>query len=425
MTPLKHHVAAALADAAGPEELLGQWRAVADRLVAAPPVSVVVPIFNGFEALRGCLDAVIAHSAGVELILVDDCSTDPRIRSLCDAVLARIPEAKLVVNSQNRGFVTSVNAGLRAAAPANDVILLNSDTMVPERWLRKLRTAAYSSENVATASPLSNAAGVYSIPTAYEDRPLPNGWNTGMANRLLEDLSERRYEPTPATSGFCLYIRRAALDAVGSFDDRLIRRGYGEENDFCERATRLGMVHVVDDGTFVFHEREASFGPAKSRLKQNNSRVLKSLHPVHIETLQAWLSVTTLSVARERYGAALEEFVGDHHEADAQQALGRVFTHMLVTGVGQDLDVGSWHGDDRQIVVTLSGKRADIDVFGLRHLELEVDEGSRAALTGWMINRWSVDALTTRPGLLPFKESQALTSAWSLADRPSNPPMVL
>ena len=43
------------------------------------------------------------------------------------------------------------------------------------------------------------------------------------------------------------------LDLCGLLDEETFGRGYGEEVDFCLRATRVGLRHVVDDSTFVFH----------------------------------------------------------------------------------------------------------------------------------------------------------------------------
>ena len=44
--------------------------------------------------------------------------------------------------------------------------------------------------------------------------------------------------------GFCLYIRRQLIESVGAFDP-VFGLGYGEENDFCMRATRAGFRNVL------------------------------------------------------------------------------------------------------------------------------------------------------------------------------------
>ncbi len=66
----------------------------------------------------------------------------------------------------------------------------------------------------------------------------------------------------PTTVGFCMYIRRAALDEAGPFDAKTFGKGYGEENDFCLRSAALGWRHHIACDTFVRHEGGASFGAA-------------------------------------------------------------------------------------------------------------------------------------------------------------------
>ena len=68
----------------------------------------------------------------------------------------------------------------------------------------------------------------------------------------------------PTTVGFCMYIRRAALADVGLFDAETFGRGYGEENDFCLRASARGWRHLLACDTFVYHEGAVSFGAGAS-----------------------------------------------------------------------------------------------------------------------------------------------------------------
>ena len=148
------------------------------------------------------------------------------------------------------------------------------------------------------------------MPVAHRTNDLPQGWDPDLCTALLEMVTLREYEPVPVTSGFCMYIRRAAIDAVGLFDALLFHRGYGEENDFCARASAVGFGHRLDDATFVFHEREASFGGEKARLKMRNTRVLKALHADHLEAQVKWEDETRLGGLRERYMNALDAVQG-------------------------------------------------------------------------------------------------------------------
>ena len=69
--------------------------------------------------------------------------------------------------------------------------------------------------------------------------------------------------PTPV--GFCMYVRRAGLEAVGRFDEGY-GLGYGEENDFCRRLATAGFRNVLLDDTFIAHVGNRSFDAKKAAL---------------------------------------------------------------------------------------------------------------------------------------------------------------
>ena len=60
---------------------------------------------------------------------------------------------------------------------------------------------------------------------------------------LVERCSLHLYPQISVAIGFCMYIRREAIRKVGLFDAAAFERGYGEENDFCNRAALLDHHH--------------------------------------------------------------------------------------------------------------------------------------------------------------------------------------
>ena len=62
-----------------------------------------------------------------------------------------------------------MNAAFRDTAPA-DVVIVNSDTVVPAAWLERLRAAAYCDGLVATASTLTNHGTILSVPDRERTR---------------------------------------------------------------------------------------------------------------------------------------------------------------------------------------------------------------------------------------------------------------
>ena len=83
----------------------------------------------------------------------------------------------------------------------------------------------------------------------------------------------------PTTVGFCMYIRRAALADIGLFDAETFGRGYGEENDFCLRASARGWRHLLACDTFVYHEGSVSFGAGASAASEQGVVLLRERYP--------------------------------------------------------------------------------------------------------------------------------------------------
>jgi glycosyltransferase involved in cell wall biosynthesis len=76
-----------------------------------------------------------------------------------------------------------------------------------------------------------------------------------------------------------MYVRRDCLAQVGAFDAEHFGKGYGEENDFCMRATYRGWRHLLATDTFVRHLGGTSFGAAKDPAIERALSVLDGLHP--------------------------------------------------------------------------------------------------------------------------------------------------
>jgi len=222
-------------------------------------VAVVIPVYRGLAETRRCLRTVLDHKDDIpcEIIVVDDCSPEPELSEWLRGLAAE-GSITLLRNESNRGFVASVNRGM-AAAGNRDVVLLNSDTEVPAGWLTRLGGHAYAAPRIGTVTPFSNNATICSWPSIHGG-PLPPGRTTSEMDAAFRAANRGRQVDLPTAVGFCMYIRRDCLDAVGSFDEATFGRGYGEENDFCLRATAAGWRHVLACDTFVFHAGETSFG---------------------------------------------------------------------------------------------------------------------------------------------------------------------
>jgi GT2 family glycosyltransferase len=245
----------------------------------APATAIVVPIYNSPHWVQCCIAAVLRWSSGAaRLILIDDASTDPAITALLAACAGR-PDIDVLRNAQNLGYTRSTNLGIELAGRA-DVVLLNSDTQVGPRWLDSLRQIAYSDAGIGTVTAVSDNAGAFSVPELEQSCPIPESWTLPMAQRALLQNAGGCLPELPTGNGFCMFVKRALLDRVGALDAAAFPSGYGEENDLCQRAERVGFRHVIAGNVLVHHERSASFGEARrAALGAQGMQVLRSRYP--------------------------------------------------------------------------------------------------------------------------------------------------
>jgi GT2 family glycosyltransferase/glycosyltransferase involved in cell wall biosynthesis len=258
---------------------------------------VVIPVHGGLPTVLACLDSVLASiPRGSRVVVVDDASPEPALRQALDALAAR-RRIVLIRALRNRGFAASANAGMAACA-GRDVVLLNSDTLVPPGWLGRLSAAARAAPDIGTVTPLSNDASILSYPGPAGSNPVPDRAETGRLDALAQRTNGATLVDIPVGVGFCLYIRRDCLDAVGLLRADLFAQGYGEENDFCLRARHLGWRHVAAPGVFVAHVGGASFGAAAGALRARNRTILERLHPGYDRLVQDFAAADPLAPAR-------------------------------------------------------------------------------------------------------------------------------
>lgn len=243
-------------------------------------IDIIIPIYNGYDDLKKCLESLLLYTNLTmhRVILIDDKSSDSRISSLVKTYQEKSNNIVAIFNEINQGFSANVNIGISYSE--RDVILLNSDTIVTKGWVDKIISCAYSKDEIGTVTPLSNAATLCSVPVMCQDNKLPEGINVDEMGEIIEKHSLRRYPRITVAVGFCMYIKREVINKVGQFDADTFGKGYGEENDFCNRAEQHGYIHVMCDDTFIYHKGTASFNTEeKRRLCEEHQNILIKRYP--------------------------------------------------------------------------------------------------------------------------------------------------
>ena len=268
---------------------------------------MIVPVYKGPAEFRACLHSLQRGlPAWARIVVIDDGTRDAALCKALDAAASK-RQITLLRHKQNRGYPSACNTAMRHALArgngGHDVVLLNSDTIVPKGWLESLAETAYSAPDIGSCTPFSNDASVLSYPRIDAVNPVPTAAETERLNKLFRRANGNSSVDICSAVGFCMYIRRDCLAEVGLFREDLFAQGYGEENDWSLRAYWFGWRHVASLGTFVAHSAGASFGRVRTALLRRNMLVLNRLHPGYDAFTGEFIRRDPLALARRNADA--------------------------------------------------------------------------------------------------------------------------
>lgn len=240
-------------------------------------IDIIIPIYNGLQYFDSLFSGIERTRMDYRLILIDDKSPDVRVTEYLDHYAETHANVVLLRNEENLGFVRSVNRGLSMAE--NHVALVNTDVEVPEQWLERLMEPILTRENVATTTPFTTCGTVCSFPEFCKD----NAIFEGLPLWIIDDAFRRimpQYPVLPTGVGFCMGMNIEAIRKVGLLDAETFGKGYGEENDWCQRAIEAGFVNLQVDNLYVYHKHGGSFpSEEKQKLLEHNLVELSKKHP--------------------------------------------------------------------------------------------------------------------------------------------------
>jgi N-acetylglucosaminyl-diphospho-decaprenol L-rhamnosyltransferase len=232
--------------------------------VASPCAAVVVDFDSG-EFLAECVSSL--RDEGVEeLVVVENGRPEPARATLASAGLADTP---LLFTGRNLGYGGGANRGLAAIGRAEYVLVANPDLVVHPGALAPLARALDEHPGWAVVGPRIltpegapyPSARVFPTPLVAAGHALLGALfphNSFTRRYRTPDLQERPRE-VDWVSGACFLGRRAALEAVGGFDEAYFM--FGEDMDLCWRLARAGWRIGFEPAALVTHHEGVSRAP--------------------------------------------------------------------------------------------------------------------------------------------------------------------
>lgn len=238
-------------------------------------VAVVIPSWNTLGFLPGCLSSLHDQGAELELLVVDNGSTDGSIEYLAEQ---SVPHVAL---PENIGFAAAVNLGARrTGAPA--VLVLNADTVLEPGCAGRLLEALQADPSLGGVQPrilqLENeeggrgsidAAHLYSAGQALTRDGRAFELGAGEEQRP-EHL--RRREVFGACGAACLLRRELFAGELGGYDESYF--AFYEDVDLNVRARIAGWDFQYVPEAVVWHAGNAAWSEGFARPSADNARLV-------------------------------------------------------------------------------------------------------------------------------------------------------
>jgi cellulose synthase/poly-beta-1,6-N-acetylglucosamine synthase-like glycosyltransferase/peptidoglycan/xylan/chitin deacetylase (PgdA/CDA1 family) len=205
------------------------------------PVSVVVPAYNESAGIEAAVRSLLASDHPVEIIVVDDGSTD----GTADLVESLHLPGVRVIRQENAGKPAALNTGLAAAA-CDLVVMVDGDTVFEPGTVRTL-VQPFADPRVGAVSGNAKVVNRRGLLGRWQHIEYVVGFNL---DRRLFDLAECM----PTVPGAVGAFRRRALLALGGVSDATL----AEDTDLTMALCRAGWRVVYEEGAVAWTEAPAS-----------------------------------------------------------------------------------------------------------------------------------------------------------------------
>jgi hypothetical protein len=262
-------------------------------------LSVIVVTHNAREMSLRCLDSLADQLAVYdEAVVVDNASID----AMAPEIASRYRAFRVLSQSENLGFAAAANLGADAAR-AKYLLFLNPDTIVLNGALDRLLEFARARPN----------AGIWGGQTIYADgtinpyscRRSPTLWSLFCSALALDTRypgsprfaamgyggwARNSERPVDVVCGCFLLVERSLWERLGGFSPSFFM--YGEDDDLCLRARRLGFSPAFTPDASIIHHGSGTEGNQDRKISQilaSRALLIRGYFPLAARPLAAGL----------------------------------------------------------------------------------------------------------------------------------------
>lgn len=193
-------------------------------------VSVIIPNYNYGRFLSEAIDSVLAQTyRNIEIIVVDDGSTDDSLKILADYEKKGIK----VIIQKNNGVGAARNSGAAKSKGEFIAFLDADDIWLPTKIERQLKQ-------------FTDEIGLVTCGMREFDSSTKKTLSYFMSKKTDWTVREILLLDYPVVSGSAIMVRRSAFEAVGGFDERKEMHPT-EDWEFFYRLARVAQVFFVPE----------------------------------------------------------------------------------------------------------------------------------------------------------------------------------
>ena len=235
-------------------------------------VAIIICSYNQEELLRKCLISLSKTDYNdYKIFLVDDSGTG----IISNNIKFDFPYVYSINNRVNMGFSKSNNIGIKKALKEYNpdyILLLNDDTEIIQKdWLSKLIKVGESDAKI----------GILGCKVVHPDGSVQYIKNDKRKSLVIKEVDD--------VIGCCFLMKKKVIKKIGLFDEKF-SPAYGEESDFCFRASKKGFKCVYVGNTKIIHYG----GVTTEKIFKEKVWFFKKRHAIRME----WLNFSLLKIIK-------------------------------------------------------------------------------------------------------------------------------
>jgi glycosyltransferase involved in cell wall biosynthesis len=260
-----------------------------------PLVTIICLCYNQEDYVLDSLFSVINQDyPSVELIIVDDCSTD-NSQSVIKKWLINFPKIQFIANETNLGSTKSFNKALKKSKGEYIIDLAADDILLPN-----CVTSQINAFKKTTFKNLGIVYGNVELITekgAFESYYFPvDSFQKVISPRITGDIYKSVLSGGDCMCSVSAMIKKTVFDHLNGYDETLVY----EDLDFWIRSSRIYDFDFIDE--ILIQKRTVENSLGTHFFKKNDARAKKINHSTYLILKKA----ITLNKTKEENQAVLK-----------------------------------------------------------------------------------------------------------------------